>query len=70
MGKDGGGLTQGPPSRVAQGGLAIHAGDGSIQPRAPAEVVGGGGMTPGVCPERADWAKKSLKLAMFRRKQR
>jgi len=36
----------------------------------PAEVAGGGGVMPGVCPERTDGAKKSLKLAWFRRRQR
>jgi len=51
-------------------GLAIHACDGGVQPGSPAEVAGGGSVTPGVCPERACRAKKSLKLAKFRRKKR
>jgi hypothetical protein len=33
-----------------------------------AEVAGGGGVTPRVCPERADTDKKSLEMAMYSRK--
>ena len=47
-----------------------YSGDGSVQPGAPAEVAGGGGVMPGVCPERADRAKKSLKMLAPRRRQR
>ena len=39
-------------------------------PGSPAEVAGGGGVAPGVCPERTDRAKKSLKIAVPRHRQR
>ena len=70
MGQDGGWHAQGAPSWAAQGGLAVHSGDGSLQSGAPAEVAGGGGVMPGLCPERADRAKKPLKIAVPRRRQR
>jgi len=66
LGQDGGGLTQGAPSRAAQSGLAVHPGNGSVQPGAPAKVAGGGGITPGVCPERTDRAKKITELGQVK----
>jgi hypothetical protein len=43
-----------------QVGLAVHLGDGGLQPASPAEAAGGGGMTPGDCIADAGRAKTPL----------
>ena len=45
---------------MLQAGLAVHLGDGGLQPASPAEAAGGGGMTPGDCIAGGGRAKTPL----------
>jgi hypothetical protein len=45
---------------MLQAGLAVHLGDGGLQPASPAEATGGGGMTPGDCIAGGGRARKAI----------
>jgi hypothetical protein len=45
---------------MLKGGLAVHLGDGGLQPASPVEAAGGGGMTPRDCIVRGGRAKTPL----------